>query len=63
MGSRGGFHQAHSDFLDEFPTKSGSKQTLIALATTHDGDVPLFLQPLEGNSNDKVSLLAAITMK
>ncbi len=36
---------------------------MIALATTHDGDVPLFLQPLDGNSNDRVSLLAAITMK
>jgi len=33
---------------------------MIALATTHDGDVPLFLQPLDGNSSDKVSLLAAI---
>ena len=37
------------------------KQWMIALATTHDGDVPLFLQPLDGNSSDKVSLLAAIT--
>ncbi len=36
-------------------------QWMIALATTHDGDVPLFLQPLDGNSSDKVSLLAAIT--
>jgi transposase len=37
------------------------KQWMIALATTHDGDVPLFLQPLDGNSSDKVSLLAAIS--
>lgn len=37
------------------------KQWMLALATTHDGDVPLFLQPLDGNSSDKVSLLAAIT--
>jgi transposase len=37
------------------------KQWMIALATTHAGDVPLFLQPLDGNSSDKVSLLAAIT--
>ena len=37
------------------------KQWMIALATTHDGDVPLFLQPLDGNSRDKVSLLAAIS--
>src|SRR5438105_809234 len=37
------------------------KQWMLALATTHDGDVPLFLQPLDGNSSDKVSLLAAIS--
>jgi transposase len=37
------------------------KQWMVALATTHDGDVPLFLQPLDGNSIDKVSLLAVIT--
>ncbi len=37
------------------------KQWMLALATTHEGDVPLFLQPLDGNSSDKVSLLAAIT--
>jgi transposase len=33
---------------------------MLALATTHDGDVPLFLQPGDGNRSDKVSLLAAI---
>jgi transposase len=27
------------------------KQWMIALATTQDGDVPLFLQPLDGNSS------------
>jgi transposase len=27
------------------------KQWMLALATTHDGDVPLFLQPLDGNSS------------
>jgi transposase len=37
------------------------KQWMLALATTHDGNVPLFLQPLDGNCSDKVSLLAAIT--
>jgi transposase len=37
------------------------KQWMLALATTHDGDVPLFLHPLDGNSSDKVSLLSAIT--
>src|SRR5690242_16308115 len=36
------------------------KQWMIALATTHDGDVPLFLQPLDGNSSDKVNLLGAV---
>ena len=36
------------------------KQWMLALATTHDGDVPLFLQPLDGNNSDKVSLLAAV---
>jgi transposase len=37
------------------------KQWMLALATTHDGDVPLFLQPLDGNSSDKRSLLSAVT--
>jgi transposase len=36
------------------------KQWMVALATTHDGDVPLFLQPLDGNISDKVSLLAVV---
>jgi len=27
------------------------KQWMLALATTHDGDVPLFLRPLDGNSS------------
>ena len=36
------------------------KQWMIALAPTHDGDVPLFLQPLDGNSSDTISLLAAV---
>src|SRR5260370_31686195 len=36
------------------------KQWMLALATTHDGDIPLFLQPLDGTSLDKVSLLAAV---
>jgi transposase len=36
------------------------KQWMLALATTHDGDVPLFLRPLSGNSSDQVSLLAAV---
>src|SRR6266700_2290378 len=35
-------------------------QWMLALATTHEGDIPLFMQPLDGNSSDKVSLIAAI---
>jgi transposase len=37
------------------------KQWMLALATTHDGDIPLFLRPRDGTSLDKVSLLAAVT--
>src|SRR5205823_6394784 len=37
------------------------KQWMLVLATTQEGDIPLFMQPLDGNSSDKVSLLAAIT--
>src|SRR5260370_13509140 len=35
---------------------------MLALATTRQGDVPLFCQALDGNGNasDKVSLLAAV---
>jgi len=47
-----GYSRDHRDDL---------KQWMLALATTHDGDVPLFLQPLNGNSSDKVSLLATMT--
>lgn len=36
------------------------KQWMLALATTRDGDIPLFLRPLDGNSSDQVSLLAAV---
>jgi transposase len=36
------------------------KQWMLALATTREGDVPLFLRPLDGNSSDRVSLLAAV---
>ena len=47
-----GYSRDHRDDL---------KQWMLALATTHDGNVPLFLQPLGGNSSDKVSLLTAVT--
>src|SRR5512146_2539358 len=36
------------------------KQWMLALATTHDGDVPVYLRPLSGNSSDQVSLVAAV---
>jgi transposase len=32
------------------------QQWMMALATTHDGDVPVFMRPLDGNSSDKKSL-------
>lgn len=37
------------------------KQWMMALATTHQGDIPLFLQPLSGNSSDKESLVKVMT--
>jgi transposase len=36
------------------------KQWMLALATTHEGDVPIFLRPLDGNSSDKEHLSAAV---
>jgi transposase len=36
------------------------KQWMLALATTQEADLPLFLRPLDGNSSDQVSLLAAV---
>src|SRR5204862_2474593 len=36
------------------------KQWMCALASTHDGDVPIFLRPLDGNSSDKEHLSAAV---
>ena len=36
------------------------KQWMLALATTHDGDVPIFLRPLDGNSSDKEQVSAAV---
>jgi transposase len=36
------------------------KQWMLALATSQGSDLPLFLRPLDGNSADKVSLLAAV---
>ncbi len=36
------------------------KQWMLVLATTHEGDVPLFLRPLDGKSSDKVTLASAV---
>jgi transposase len=36
------------------------KQWMLALVTTHDGDVPIFLRPLDGNSPDKEYLSATV---
>jgi transposase len=36
------------------------KQWMLALATTRQGDVPLFCQALDGNASDKVTLVAAV---
>ena len=36
------------------------KQWMLALVTTHDGDVPLFMRPLDGNSSDKASISAVV---
>jgi len=33
---------------------------MLALATTHDGDIPLCVQPLDGNSSETVRAVAAI---
>ena len=36
------------------------KQWMLALATTRQGDVPLFCQALDGNASDKVRLVEAV---
>src|SRR5258706_9819993 len=36
------------------------KQWMLALATTRAGEVPLFCRALDGNTSDKVSLVAAV---
>jgi transposase len=36
------------------------QQWMLAVATTRQGDVPLFCQALDGNASDKVSLVAAV---
>jgi len=41
-------------------TARNAPQWMLALATTHEGDVPIFLRPLDGNSADKEHLSAAV---
>jgi transposase len=36
------------------------KQWMLALATAHEGDVPLFMRPLDGDGSDARTLLAAV---
>ena len=36
------------------------KQWMLALGTTQDGDIPLFLRPLDGNSSNQRTLLSAV---
>lgn len=36
------------------------KRWMLALATTHEGDAPLFMRPLDGNSSDARTLVAAV---
>jgi transposase len=46
-----GYSRDHRDDL---------KQWMVALATTRPGDIPLYLQALDGNASDKATLVAAI---
>jgi transposase len=36
------------------------KQWMLALATTRQGDIPMFCQALDGNASDKATLVAAV---
>jgi transposase len=36
------------------------KQWMLALASTHDGDIPLFVRPLDGNSSEKKDLSTVV---
>lgn len=36
------------------------KQWMLALGTTSEGEIPSFMRPLDGNSSDKVTLVAAV---
>ena len=36
------------------------KQWMLSLVTTHDGDVPAYMRPLDGNNSDNVTLVEAV---
>jgi hypothetical protein len=36
------------------------RQWMLGIVTTHDGDIPLFMRPLDGNSSDKVTISALV---
>lgn len=36
------------------------KQWMLGLVTTHDGDLPIFMRPLDGNSSDKERISAMV---
>jgi hypothetical protein len=46
--------------LDRRDHRADLKQRMLVLATTHEGDVPLFMRPLDGNGSDARTLVAAV---
>ena len=42
-------------------TVTDLKQWMLGLVTTHDGDLPIFMRPLDGNSSDKERISAMVT--
>lgn len=36
------------------------KQWILSLATTHHGDVPVYMRPIDGNASDNVTLVEAV---
>src|SRR5262249_55003228 len=51
---------AHHHGYSPRDRRSDLKQWMLALATTREGDIPLFLRSLDGNSSDHISLVATI---
>lgn len=40
--------------------RSDLKQWMLSLATTHDGDVPVYMRSLDGNASDNVTLMETV---